>query len=97
MHRRRPPANSTSIEPASVCLLAEAAWARLVGTSVGVSTFTGDIVNSGTITGEAGSGINLDTTSGTTTITNNVGGTITGTSVNGPGPMQLDGLGLLLQ
>jgi Ca2+-binding RTX toxin-like protein len=41
------------------------------------------VTNSGTITGEAGSGINLDTTSGTTTITNNVGGTITGTSVNG--------------
>ncbi len=36
------------------------------------------VTNAGTITGVLGSGINLDTLSGTTTITNQAGGTITG-------------------
>lgn len=41
------------------------------------------VTNDGIITGEAGSGINLDTTSGTTTITNTAHGIITGVSVSG--------------
>ncbi len=48
---------------------------------------TGDnnltVINSGTITGNDGSSINLDTTSGTTSVTNH--GTITGTAVTGDG------------
>ncbi len=52
----------------------------IIGTRHGI---TGDraqtIVNSGIITGQAGSGINLDTVTGTTVVTNNAGGMITGT------------------
>ena len=54
---------------------------------------TGDnaitVTNSGDIVGEAGSGINMDTTTGVTTITNNVGGEITG---NATGGLDADGV-----
>jgi Ca2+-binding RTX toxin-like protein len=54
---------------------------------------TGDtaitVINSGHIIGEAGSGINMDTTAGVTTITNLAGGEITG---NATGGIDADGI-----
>jgi hypothetical protein len=50
------------------------------------------IANDGSITGQAGSGINLDTTAGTTTITNSATGTITGNIPGGAVGQDGDGI-----